>query len=469
MKSVRALVLFCLLALAAPPALAQLPGVGGRLGGPLQIPTPLGGGGLPGRLTGQVGDAVNGGVDTLRAVKSQTVDRLVRANRGVLERDPAGQAIMRNEVFAIAPSADALARAAAAGFSVEKRSALPGLGLEVVILKPPTSLSTRGALERLHQLDPAGAYDYNHLYFGSGPVGAEPSEAPSRSISRSGSRPTVGMIDGGVEASHPALAGARIVQKSFVAASVAPSAHGTAVASLIAGRGANFVGAAPGAALFVADVFEPALGAGSAEAIARGFSWLVEQHVPVINASIVGPANQTLAVVVRAAQTRGAMIVAAVGNDGPAAPPLYPASYPGVVGVTAVDARRRVLVEAARGDQVDLAARARTLRRRHRAEAMLKCGALRLPRPSLPACSLRKSPRAKAIPSSVSLHVRSISARREWTKRLDAVLSDPSCGAIPTPRRPRTPVFLSDHREIAIVELVFPASGRMQTQLEDRA
>lgn len=356
MKSVRALVLFCLLALAAPPALAQLPGVGGRLGGPLQIPTPLGGGGLPGRLTGQVGDAVNGGVDTLRAVKSQTVDRLVRANRGVLERDPAGQAIMRNEVFAIAPSADALARAAAAGFSVEKRSALPGLGLEVVILKPPTSLSTRGALERLHQLDPAGAYDYNHLYFGSGPVGAEPSEAPSRSISRSGSRPTVGMIDGGVEASHPALAGARIVQKSFVAASVAPSAHGTAVASLIAGRGANFVGAAPGAALFVADVFEPALGAGSAEAIARGFSWLVEQHVPVINASIVGPANQTLAVVVRAAQTRGAMIVAAVGNDGPAAPPLYPASYPGVVGVTAVDARRRVLVEAARGDQVDLAA-----------------------------------------------------------------------------------------------------------------
>jgi subtilisin family serine protease len=53
---------------------------------------------------------------------------------------------------------------------------------------------------------------------------------------------------------------------------------------------------------------------------------------------------------------RGYLIVAAVGNDGPAAPPLYPAAWPGVVGVTAVDARHRVLAEAERGPQVKLAA-----------------------------------------------------------------------------------------------------------------
>ena len=45
--------------------------------------------------------------------------------------------------------------------------------------------------------------------------------------------------------------------------------------------------------------------------------------------------------VVRLVIARGYLIVAAVGNDGPAAPPLYPASYPDVVGVTAVDARER--------------------------------------------------------------------------------------------------------------------------------
>ena len=43
------------------------------------------------------------------------------------------------------------------------------------------------------------------------------------------------------------------------------------------------------------------------------------------------------------------LLVAAVGNDGPAAAPLYPAAYPEVVGVTGVDARGDVLPEAAAG------------------------------------------------------------------------------------------------------------------------
>jgi subtilisin family serine protease len=45
-----------------------------------------------------------------------------------------------------------------------------------------------------------------------------------------------------------------------------------------------------------------------------------------------------------------------VGNDGPASPPLYPAAYEGVVGVTGVDLKHRVLLEACRGKQVDFAA-----------------------------------------------------------------------------------------------------------------
>jgi subtilisin family serine protease len=53
---------------------------------------------------------------------------------------------------------------------------------------------------------------------------------------------------------------------------------------------------------------------------------------------------------------RGHLIVAAVGNDGPAAKPLYPAAFDGVVGVTGVDRRNRVLPEAGRGPQVRFAA-----------------------------------------------------------------------------------------------------------------
>jgi subtilisin family serine protease len=72
--------------------------------------------------------------------------------------------------------------------------------------------------------------------------------------------------------------------------------------------------------------------------------------------SLVGPKNILLERIVAALIARGHVIVAAVGNDGPSAPPLYPAAYADVVGVTAVDARRRVLIEAERGPQVMFAA-----------------------------------------------------------------------------------------------------------------
>jgi len=92
------------------------------------------------------------------------------------------------------------------------------------------------------------------------------------------------------------------------------------------------------------------------DALVAAFGWLVQERVPVINVSLVGPKNAMLERVIGSLTAAGYIIVAAVGNDGPAAPPLYPASYPHVVGVTAVDAHRQVLIEAARGPQVMFAA-----------------------------------------------------------------------------------------------------------------
>jgi subtilisin family serine protease len=95
---------------------------------------------------------------------------------------------------------------------------------------------------------------------------------------------------------------------------------------------------------------------GAVDALAGALAWMVRERIAVINVSLVGPDNAVLARIVAALTARGYAIVAAVGNDGPGAPPLYPASYPHVVGVTAVDARHRVLLEAARGTQVMFAA-----------------------------------------------------------------------------------------------------------------
>jgi subtilisin family serine protease len=132
--------------------------------------------------------------------------------------------------------------------------------------------------------------------------------------------------------------------------------HGTAIASLLIGAAAPFRSAAPGARLYAADVYCGQPTGGAVDAIAAAFGWLDVQRVAVINVSLVGPDNQVLRQVVRRMIERGHIVVAAVGNDGPAAPPLYPAAYPDVVGVTAVDAQRRVLLEAGRGSQVEFAA-----------------------------------------------------------------------------------------------------------------
>jgi subtilisin family serine protease len=129
-----------------------------------------------------------------------------------------------------------------------------------------------------------------------------------------------------------------------------PEGHGQAVALVLA-RGLQQAGRRP--VLHAADL---GCGQGAVDAIATALQALDAERVPVVNVSAVGPYNRVMAAVVAAFLARGHLLVAAVGNDGPAAPPLYPAAYPGVIAVTAVDRQGRVLVEAGRGEHVAFAA-----------------------------------------------------------------------------------------------------------------
>jgi subtilisin family serine protease len=161
----------------------------------------------------------------------------------------------------------------------------------------------------------------------------------------------VGLLDSGVDVTHPVFRDSAIHAWGCGSRSV-PAAHGTAVASLLIGRSDVFHGVQPDAELYAADVYCGRPTGGAVDTLVAAFGWMVEERVPVVNVSLVGPKNAMLERVIGDLIARGYVIVAAVGNDGPAAPPLYPASYQHVVGVTAVDAHRRVLIEAARGPQV---------------------------------------------------------------------------------------------------------------------
>lgn len=346
---------------------ALLAGLLGSGGLPAQVELPR----LPDKgLIDELLDQVEGEVERLPrdadrrlgSARRQLISQLVRHNRVELERDPRGEPIVRGEVVAFSPSQEALAAARQEGFSVVRERALEGLAVRVVVLRAPEGISTRRALRRLQRLDPDGSYDFNHLYLpvAAGPAGSATEQAAVRAglgddalHESPGIR--VGLVDGGVAADHPALREATIRMYGCDGEAV-PSTHGTAVASLLVGRDDQFRGAAPGGVLYAADIYCGRVTGGAVDAFAEALAWLAREGVAVINTSIVGPSNRILEGVVRTLVERGHLIVTAVGNDGPAARPLYPAAYAGTVGITGVNARRRVLPDAGRGPHVDFAA-----------------------------------------------------------------------------------------------------------------
>ena len=339
--------LSCLLALGVGPSPAAgqlLPSpssVVGRTGLPLpQVP-------LTDRLADDAGHVVERLTpEGLAAARLDRLAGLARAHPRALELDELGQPVVRGEVLAVSPSPEALAKAIAAGFVVARQTRSEALGLALVTLTPPKGMSARAAVRQLRALDPTGDYDFNHLYADAGAGG--PLVAAGDASPAGDRHGRAGLLDGGVADDQPAFAGVRIQQRGFAKGGPRPSAHGTATASLIAASGVDEI--------LVADVYGQGPTGGSAEAIVGALSWMAQARAPVINISLVGPPNGALGAAVRALVARGCLIVAAVGNDGPAAPALYPASYPGVIAVTGVDRRRKLLPEAGRADHVDFAA-----------------------------------------------------------------------------------------------------------------
>ncbi len=270
-----------------------------------------------------------------------------------IELDSDGGWIRTGEILALEADPTSLEFARSLGFRVVERHQLTTLGVSIVELRVPRGLATRDALEALRRGDPDTAYDFNHVYL---PTQSSPAATPltARGLGAPVIAGNVGIVDTAVDAGHPALRGSRIVQSSFVQRAQAVD-HGTAIASLLVNNGAGTQGT-----VFAATVVEGgptrANAFGTAESLVRGLDWLARNDAAVVNISLAGPPNTLLEDAVRRARARGMILVAAVGNDGPAAPPLYPAAYDGVVGVTAVDANDQVYRRAGRGPHVDFAA-----------------------------------------------------------------------------------------------------------------
>ncbi|KQZ77591.1 peptidase S8 [Rhodanobacter sp. Root561] len=288
--------------------------------------------------------------DLLRGSLSLTrklqIDVLRRSESRRVDVDPQGAPILRGEFLATGLWGAPLDAVRALGFSVDRATPADAtLGLDFVVLHDTRARSTARAMRALRQAAPDAAFTYQHLYL---PAGTDDVAAAATSATPSSNAPPqrVGLIDGGVDPSDPALVRARIERHGCSAAN--PSRHGTAVAArLVAGDPDT---------LYAADLWCGDAVGGATSNLVDALAWMAREHVAVINISLVGPDNPVLAQAVRAMIARGHVLVSAVGNDGPAAPPLFPAAYPDVIGVSGVDARDRVLPESGSGDQVDFCA-----------------------------------------------------------------------------------------------------------------
>lgn len=139
----------------------------------------------------------------------------------------------------------------------------------------------------------------------------------------------------------------------------APPLHGNAVATILAGTGHRFEGVAQGVNLRVAGVMRevaPGLAATNTLLFAQAMDWLVGEKTNLVNLSLGAAHDAVLERVILKSQQKGLILIAAAGNAGPTAPPVYPAAYRGVIAVTAVDANKHIYSRANHGEYITIAA-----------------------------------------------------------------------------------------------------------------
>ncbi len=200
-----------------------------------------------------------------------------------------------------------------------------------------------------------GPDPYRPLQLGLAQLGVM--QARSRTDGR-GAR--VALLDSAPDVGHRELTRVRVVPLEG-GPPATPAIHGTLMAGLIAAAENNafgITGVAPAADLLAIPVCTP-IGDGTTDAcdlydVLRGIDVAWENESRILNLSLAGPRDPLLQRAVLRLLELGAVVVAAAGNGGGTAP-VYPAAYPGVIGVGAVDPSGEPYSRANRGPWVSLA------------------------------------------------------------------------------------------------------------------
>ncbi len=190
---------------------------------------------------------------------------------------------------------------------------------------------------------------------------------------------TVAVIDTGVDATHPDLAGVVLAGTTYLASATPvclsgpypigtdDNSHGTHVAGIIAAganNGTGIVGVAPNARIMPIKALD-CTGSGSISDIAQAIVYATDHGARIVNISLGSSSDTaTLQAAVQYAINRNVLVVAAAGNCGVASTrclntqnlPEYPAAYAGVLAVGATSMDDTIASFSTQGAQVGLAA-----------------------------------------------------------------------------------------------------------------
>jgi thermitase len=160
----------------------------------------------------------------------------------------------------------------------------------------------------------------------------------------------VAILDTGIDAAHPALAGRVVASVNFTGSGTETDVigHGTHVAGIIASNAGNVE-------ILNVKVADDS-GVTDHETLTKGIVWAVENGAKIINISLtVREPGSDLERAVAEALATGIIVVAAAGNQGADAP-SYPAAYPGVISAGATDSQGKIAVWSNGGTAVSTTA-----------------------------------------------------------------------------------------------------------------
>ena len=254
---------------------------------------------------------------------------------------------------ALAKSArDRLARDIAGqyGLTVVDAWPMPMIGMDCFVMAVPDGRSTRSAADQVSRNGNVAWAEPVEIYHAqSSPASDNDPLFPAQPAARqwqladlhrmaTGRGVKVAIVDSGIQANHPDLAGQVAVNRNFVSGEqLVSESHGTGVAGIIAAKannGIGIAGVAPGAKLLGLRACwqKPEATVCDSFSLAKALYFAIDQKADVLNLSLSGPDDRLLRMLVKTALDRGTEVVAAFDpnqQDGG-----FPASVRGVVAVS---------------------------------------------------------------------------------------------------------------------------------------